>query len=100
MTIEEQYVGVTYRQIAGHLKVSRGYGRPKLDSARPRERNKDGNFVYTDSAEAPTLVTFDAECVVDVELLLRSGSIVEYEAPAAVPEETATPAMPKGRRVR
>ena len=63
----------TYRLIARRLKVSRGK-LPRLDLARPA--TEDGAF--TDSDEAPTLVTFDAHCEVDVDYLLRSGAIVPW----------------------
>lgn len=88
MTIEAQYIGVTFRQIASHLKVRRGPGLPKLDSERPRKRNKDGNLIYTDSDAAPTLIIFDADCGVDVGLLLQAGSIVAY---TPTPVETTEP---------
>ena len=80
-------MGVTYRQIAGRLHVSRGAGRPRLNSARPRELNRDGNTVYLDSDASPTLITFDAECNVDVALLLASGAVVPWTASAPVTDE-------------
>ena len=99
--IEPQYVGVTYRQIAHLLRVKRGPGRERLISERPRKEIK-GMPVYTDSPEQPTLVTFDEHCRVDVAMLLRTGAVVEWTAPApkaAKRPEGKTPALPAAEGV-
>ena len=77
MTIQPEYVGITYRLMARGLNVRRA----KLEVTRPTKRDDNGNIVYTDSAERPTLVTFPADAVVNVALLLQSGAIAEYSAP-------------------
>lgn len=86
--IEPQYLGVPYRQIAARLRIQRP-GRPHLESERPRRQLRDGSFGrYLDSDENPTLITFDADCDVDVAALLRSGAIAPYAPPAPEPDAT------------
>lgn len=86
---------VTYRQIAATLRVQRGAGREDLVSERPvvltakgeKKRDARGNVTYLDSDEAPTLVTFDEHCQINVPFLLKTGALVEIAAPT--PSETA-----------
>lgn len=70
----------TYRVITKKLRVQRGAGRPDLEVARPMNA---GRTVFLDSDEAPTLVTFDEHCQVDIPYLLRLGAIVPWAEPAA-----------------
>lgn len=65
----------TYRQLAQRIRVQRP-GRPDLVSERPREAA--GQRRFKDSDEAPTLVTFDDDDLVDVERLLRIGAIAPW----------------------
>jgi len=81
----------TYRQITYKLRVHRGPGKPALESARPF-RNVKGSRVYTDSDEAPTLVTFDEYCQVNIPDLLNMGAIAEYKPP-----KTAKKEVPSGK---
>ena len=92
MPIEPEYVGVTYRQIARLLRVPRGGGRPKIVSERPAREDREGNVIYQDSSDAPTLITFDADCIVDVGMLLQAGAVMPYVAPVATPAK-----LPKAR---
>lgn len=97
MSIDPQYIGKPYRQLSARLRVQRGPGRPDLVSERPRDVKQDGSLGrYVDSEEAPTLVTFDAHCQVDVPSLLQIGAIAEYAPPApeAAGEEDAGGEIP------
>lgn len=69
----------TYRQLSRKLQVMRGPGKPDLVSERPTERDEKGVLRFTDSEEHPTLVSFDADCIVNLEHLLKAGAIVEWE---------------------
>jgi hypothetical protein len=65
-----------YRVIAHGLRVQRGPGREHLEVKRPYRENARGQRVYLDSEEAPTLVSFDEHCQVDVGKLIAMGGIV------------------------
>jgi len=76
----------TYRQIAHKLRIHRP-GQPDRVSVRPRAGNAEQGWgAYLDSEAFPTLIEIEAEDVVDVEALLRSGAIAPWEPPPA--EET------------
>ena len=75
--MEPQYIGATFRVIAQRLRISRGPGRPDL--VVERHRTLGGRF--TDSDEAPTLVTLDEWCQIDMASLLGTA-LVPYTAPA------------------
>ena len=85
-----------YRVISAKLRVQRGPGREDLVAARPValtakgavKRDRHGNAAYLDSDEAPTLVTFDEHCRVNIAQLLRIGAIAEW-TPAAPASEKA-----------
>ena len=66
-----------YRQLSPRIRVQRGPGKPDFVSERPRA-TPAGPF--TDSDDAPTLVEFDADCIVNIGFLLRAGAIVEVQA--------------------
>ena len=75
-------MGKTYRQITYKLRVSRGLGKPDLVSARPSKKDKQGNRIFTDSDENPTLVTFDEDCILtDLPFWLQVGHLQEYNPP-------------------
>ncbi len=85
----------TYRVIAPGIDcVRRGPNdeiMPNLTVARPGNARRGQ---YTDSDEAPTLVTFDEFCQVDIDMLLASGAIVPYTKPA----KAADPEPPAARK--
>lgn len=68
-----------YRQVAMRLRVQRGPGNPDLVSERPHTKDAEGNPIYQDEDE-PTLITFDVDCQVDIEKLLKQGAIVPHTA--------------------
>lgn len=73
-----------FEQLAHRLRVQRGPGNADLVSERPRERIAGSdNYRYTD-LDAPTMVSFDQHCLVDVDALIASGAI---RVPAAEPAE-------------
>lgn len=80
----------TYRVLSAKLRVQRGPGREDLEVARPvvqtakgePKRDGRGNVTYTDGdgapgSAAPTLVTFDEHCQVNIGQLIRFGAIAE-----------------------
>lgn len=82
-----------YRQISPRIRVQRGPGKPDFVSERPRA-TPAGPF--TDSDDAPTLVEFDADCIVNVGFLLRAGAIVEVALPVTAPGDAEVQAA-RGR---
>lgn len=86
---EQQYCGVTYRQIVHRLRLNRGKGRADKVSERPREGSRENGWGrYLDSDDNPTLIEFDEYDQIDVGHALRIGAIVPWEPPK--PVEVAT----------
>lgn len=79
-------MALTYRVWTTRLRVQRGPGNPDLVVERPQNPAKT---MFLDSDEAPTLVTFDEQCQVDIPMLLRIGAITEH-VPAAEPDMAPT----------
>ena len=69
----------TYRQITHRLDFYKGVGkdRVRVVSERPRDQ-PTGRYLDDD---APTLVTIDDSCDVDVDWLLKLGAIEPLPAP-------------------
>lgn len=90
----------TYVQIVERLRVQRGAGEADLVSQRPVRRNAKGERVaFADDPDtAPTLVTFDERCQVNIPFLLRTGAIREHVAPAETSEAAAAPSTPRRTR--
>lgn len=72
-----------YRVVTRRLRVQRGPGRHDLVVERPMNKAMTR---YLDSDAAPTLITFDEHCQVDMDGLLRLGAIVPYTPPKPKPE--------------
>ena len=64
-----------FEQVTLRLRVQRGEGKPDLVSERPQERISGSDQKRYTDLDAPTLVTFDSHCLVDVDALLASGAI-------------------------
>lgn len=75
------------------VRAQRGPGRDDLVVERPVKKNRQGEVVgfLDDPASAPTLVTFDEHCRVDVDFLVRAGAIRAHQPASTAPAGKAKP---------
>ena len=74
-------MALRYRVMCSGLRFRQVPGGPKGTVRRPSDAAGEH---YTDSADSPTLVTFEATAEVDIPSLLATGAIVPWEPPKPV----------------
>lgn len=88
-----------YRQLAYKLRIGYGPGKPEIISTRPITGDIKGDYRFTDD-DNPTLVDLTGEEVgLDLDMLLRNGSIAPWDGETPEKPAAAKPGpKPKGRR--